>query len=57
MNMLERKKLKSRSDHLVIIYRIIGENPPKLITMYILASAFFRKDDKNVFKARNSCCV
>ena len=32
--MLERKGLKSRSDHLVIIYRIIGENPPQLITMY-----------------------
>ena len=26
-------------------------------TMYILASVFFEKDDKHVFKARNSCCV
>ena len=25
--------------------------------MYILAPVFFRKDDKYVFKARNSCCV
>ena len=25
--------------------------------MYILASEFFEKDDKHVFKARNSCCV
>ena len=25
--------------------------------MYILASVVFEKDDKYVFKARNSCCV
>ena len=25
--------------------------------MYILASDLFEKDDKYVFKARNSCCV
>ena len=25
--------------------------------IYILASIFFEKDDKYVFKARNSCCV
>ena len=25
--------------------------------IYILASEFFKKDDKYLFKARNSCCV
>ena len=29
----------------------------KYYLMYILASDFFEKDDKYVFKARNLCCV
>ena len=28
-----------------------------ITSMYILASAFFEKDDTQVFKARNSCFV
>ena len=32
-------------------------SPPKGSIIYILASDFFDKDDKYVFKARNSCCV
>ena len=27
------------------------------LTMYILASDFFEIDDKDIFKAKNSCCV
>ena len=29
----------------------------RILTMYILASDFLKKDDKYVFKARNLCCV
>ena len=38
----------------------VKKDPLKVIfilTMHILASDFFEKDDKYVFKVRNSCCV
>ena len=38
-------------------YYSIGLLKFNSIQKYILASVFFEKDDKYVFKARNSCCV
>ena len=38
----------------------INKKGPKsyiLCKLYILASDFFQKDDKYVFKVKNSCCV
>ena len=46
-----------RKGTILDIFKYPGNLKGVVSFMYILVSDLFEKDDKNVFKARNSCCV